>query len=294
LEFVRTTATGRQIASVRIDLNARSAPLNLPQRFYPRIAECVSLGRHLGLRAIIESAFLDEALRKRLLQFAWAPESGVLRSALRTIVLASRALNSDVLIDSPAWETVTGVDLAPFDGKRTKAIERIGSVARLLRALGGGGLVIVLDEAETIDQLWNRLSRMGAYQTLGAFCRLDAVWAVFGVTERFDRSVDDDVERGMLSYAPTVEASEFLRTWRARSYRVAASPAVDDQNAPELVRRIVDLYRSAYPGEEVDDTAAARALDGWRRNPSRNPRRLIRALIDALDESRPLPAPALS
>lgn len=94
-----------------------------------------------------------------------------------------------------AADIVLGADLASFDYKRTKTLERIAVLARLLRSIGGSGLVIVLDEAETIDQLWNRFSRTGAYETLGVFCGMEAAWTVFGVTERFHRRVNRDLER---------------------------------------------------------------------------------------------------
>lgn len=288
LEFVRTAAARRRIAHVRVDLNARASPLNYPQRFYPWIAQSVAFGAERGIRSIVERAFVDESRRKALLQFAWAAESGALGAALKSIILASRELHSDVLVDGPGWDVVGGVDLAPFDYKRLKALERIAMLARLLRALGGKGLVIVLDEVETVDQLWNRLSRMGAYQTLGALCRSDATWAVFGVTDRFGRRVQRDLDNGLLVYAPTDDASQFLRTWRASGYRVVAPPAVTDVHAEHLVDCIVGAYRSAYSDAPIDRAEASAVLTAWKRNPSRNPRRLIRTLIDALDARRPL------
>ena len=288
LEFVRTAAARRRIAHVRVDLNARASPLNYPQRFYPWIAESVALCAERGIRAIVEGAFVDESRRKALLQFAWAAESGVLGAALKSIILASRELHSDVLVDGPGWDVVSGVDLAPFDWKRPKALERTAMLARLLRTLGGAGLVIVLDEVETVDQLWNRLSRLGAYQTLGALCRSDATWAVFGVTDRFDRRVQFDLDNRLLIYSQFDEASQFLRTWGAGGYRVVAPPAVTDAHAEQLVDCILVAYRSAYSDAAIDRAEASEVLSAWKRNPSRNPRRLIRALIDTLDARRPL------
>jgi hypothetical protein len=193
-----------------------------------------------------------------------------------------------VLVDHEAWDVVAGTDLAPFDYKRAKALERLAAVAKLLRSVGGAGLVVVLDEAETIDQLWNRLSRMGAYETLGALCRMEAAWAVFGITARFQRSVDRDLANGMLSYAQNADADGFLRAWRDRAYRQLAPPALTDEEAEDLVRRIVRVYDSAYPTIDRGPLYESQILFKWKSNPGRNPRRLIRSVIDALDARREL------
>lgn len=288
LEFVRTAAARRGIAHVRVDLNARANPLNYPQRFYPWIAESVALGSERGIRAIVQWAFVDEYRRKALLQFAWATESGVLGAALKSIILASRELHSDVLVDDPGWKVVCGTDLAPYDWKRPKALERAVLLSRLLRTLGGAGLVIVLDEVETVDQLWNKRSRIGAYQTLGALCQSDATWAVFGVTDRFDLCVQRDLANRVLIYSQSDEASQFLRTWGAGGYRVVAPPVVTDIHAERLVDCILGAYSSAYSDAKIDSAVASAVLGAWKRNPGRNPRRLIRTLIDALDAGRPL------
>lgn len=288
LEFIRAAALARGIAHVRVDLNARGTPLNYPQRFYPWVSNAVCMGDLQGLRAIVQSAFVDPEHRDSLLKFSWATESGVLGAALRSIILASRELGAEALVDHDAWDVVTGADLAPFDHKRGKALGRLVAVAKLLRSIGGRGLVVVLDEAETIDQLWNRLSRMGAYQTLGALCRMDAAWAVFGITARFERTVDRDLANGLLSYCPTVDADAFLRTWRDHGYRQLAPPALTDEAAKDLVRRLVRVYDSAYPIPDIDPLDETRILVKWKSNPARNPRRLIRSVIDALDARRRL------
>jgi hypothetical protein len=288
LEFMRSAALARGVAHVRVDLNARGAPLNYPQRFYPWVADSVYLGGSRGLRAIVQRIFTDSDRRDSLLRFSWASESGLLGMALRSIILASREVGSEVLVDHEAWDVVAGTDLAPFDSKRTKALERLAAVAKLLRSVGGAGLVVVLDEAETIDQLWNRLSRMGAYETLGALCRMDAAWAVFGITVRFQRRVERDLANGLLSYAPTSDAERFLRTWRDHGYRQLVPPALTDEEAEDLVGRIVSVYEAAYPIRERAPLDEIRILIKWKSSPGRNPRRLIRSVIDALDARRGL------
>lgn len=288
LEFIRGAAIGHGIAHVRVDLNARGAPLNYPQRFYPWIVESICLKQARGLRTIVEDAFAHRERRDGLLRYAWAAESGPLGAALRSIVLASREIGDEVLVDHPAWDVVLGADLAPFDHKRTKTLERLAAVARLLRSVGGAGLVIVLDEAETIDQLWNRLSRLGAFETLGAICKMDAAWAVFGVTARFERSVNRDLDHGLLRYAPTEHATSFLRAWRDGAFRQFQPPAMTDAHADSLATRVIEAYSAAYPTGAEHSASGLEALRTWKANPGRNPRRLIRCIIDALDSRRQL------
>jgi hypothetical protein len=179
-----------------------------------------------------------------------------------------------------------GADLPWSDGKRAIALERLSCVARLLRCVGAGGLVTVFDEVETIDQLWNRLSRFAAYDTLASVCTMDACWAVFGVTQRFDQIIRRDLDRGLLDYVSTRAAGDFLRSWRDRNYRCIEPPQLTDDDAAELVRLVRDAYASVYVVGSESEKDADLAFAAWKTNPGRNPRRLIRAIIDALDSKR--------
>ena len=288
LEFIRGAAVCRGIAHVRIDLNARGAPLNYPQRSYPWIAQSLCLLNTRGVRSIVEAAFADPKRRDALLRFAWANESGFLGAALRSIILASCESGNDVLVDDPAWDIVLGADLAPFDGKRTKALDRVAELALLLRSVSGSGLVVVFDEVETIDQLWNRVSRLGAYETLGAFCAMQAAWVVFGVTERFQATINRDLENGLLNYATKICAANCLRSWRDGVFQQIEPPPLTDDHAGELTTRVVHAYHAAYSIGGADGLDMSRVLKLWMTNPGRNPRRLIRTIIDALDARRSL------
>ena len=286
LEFIRATASRRGMAHVRVDLNARDAALNFPQRFYPWFAESVRVGDKSGLRCIIEDSFLDPSKRDALLQFAWASASGTLGGALRAIIMDSRKGGHEYLTDHPSWDTIMGTDLPWADWKRGKALERFGGMALLLRSLGAGGLVAVFDEVETIEQLWNRLSRLAAYETLGTFCTMDAVLAVFSVTGRFDQSVKRDLDRNILYYVSTKPAGEFVKNWRDEKYRIVRPPTLTDANASELEHAVLDTYSAAYPISVEAKDSADEAVALWISNPGRNPRRLIRSIIDALDSKR--------
>jgi BREX system ATP-binding protein BrxC/D len=83
-----------------------------------------------------------------------------------------------------AWTILRGADLSWSDdaSKREKALSRIAALARMCHAIGLKGLVLILDEAETIDQLWNIRSRLSAYHVLGRLFEMESLWCVLGST----------------------------------------------------------------------------------------------------------------
>ena len=288
LEFIRAAAARHGVAHAKVDLNARNAPLNYPQRFYPWVAESLTMGATRGLRRIIEAAFTDETKRNALIKFSWAPASGKLGAALRNIVLQSKNNDDDYLTDDPAWGIVMGTDLPWSDGKRVLALERFAALAQLLRCIRAGGLVLVFDEVETLDQLWNRLSRTAAYETLGTITSMEASWAVFGITRRFDQSIRRDLGYGILNYAPPLLARNFLENWSHERYPIVTPPQLTENDAANLAQLLIELYSAAYPSTRVGKDSASGLVSAWTANPARNQRRLIRSIIDALDDRHSL------
>lgn len=288
LEFVRATAIRKGLACAKIDLNARNAALNHPQRFYPWVAESLTIGGRRGLRSIIEAAFCEELTQRALVQFAWAPTSGKFGTALQKIILRAKIGGNDYLSDDPAWGIVMGTDLPWSDTKRSLALERFAALARFSRCIRAGGLVLLLDEVETLDQLWNRLSRLAAYETLGTICNMEATMAVFGVTRRFNQSIRHDVGYGILNDAPPKPATEFLNRWCRDDFHVIEPPMLTDMHAAQLAQRVIETYLDAYPNCPIEKDSADGAVAAWRINPSRNQRRLTRSIIDALDAKRML------
>lgn len=286
LAYLLAEAARKQIACAKVSLNARTAALNYPQRFYPAIAESVRLWSIRGMRNIVERAIAQEPTRHLLQRFAHSNGAGVLGPPLRALLARFVLSHGCDFDDELAWNILLGADLAWADTKRVKALERIGTLARLLRAIGGHGLVAVLDEAETIDQLWNRLSRMGAYQTLGSFCSQDNAFFVFGITKRFEQRIALDLQQGLLSYGPTKEAARFLEAWRVGQYAIEEPPHFDLRSARRLAELILETYSVAYANAVGRPETIQTAIASWHANPSRNPRRLVRALIDSLDENR--------
>jgi hypothetical protein len=169
------------------------------------------------------------------------------------------------------------------------ALERLQFLADLFNAAGLGGLVLILDEAETIDQLWNIRSRAVAYQVMWRLGTMRNVWCLFGVTERFQATVmSDRSNEPTLSWSSRLDeaASSYLRTWATGKSRVVEAPQIDGANATELARNVATLYNRAYGVPPGPDRIAAEALRQWRSNPGRNPRRLIRLVIHHCDMAR--------
>jgi P-loop Domain of unknown function (DUF2791) len=289
LSYIRATSLARGLASSKVDLNARSAPLNHPQRFYTQIMANIGAGNGRGLRQLMGSILNDPTKRNRVLEFAESGQAADLRWPLS--YMCGLSANDETLDfgDEPAWKALLGADLgwADYTYKRDKAVARVGAVSRMLRLLGMGGLVLLFDEAETIDQLWNVRSRLSAYAVLGDLCHMDAVCCVFGITERFAATVRDDLNRGMLNYTSApVNAQWFLRAWRDERFCVIEPPAIEISDAAKLADALLDLYRNAYPDHRIDRRALAPCIVEWARNPVRNPRRLIRMVVNKLDQGR--------
>jgi hypothetical protein len=160
--------------------------------------------------------------------------------------------------------------------------------------MGLKGLVLILDEAETIDQLWNIRSRLSAYTVLGRLFQMEFLWCVLGSTLRFDRTIQADLSNDVLANAVvSPDAKSFLHGWKREQYHIIEPPVINRQGARELAMAVTSLYQLAY--RLASDNVAALGelcVEDWMRNPIRNPRRLIRLLVHRLDVTRGLDGPA--
>jgi len=296
LSYVQATAAGRDFATAIVGLNARSAALSHPQRFFPVLAESIRARASTGLRGLILDSLYDDGMRESLKRLAASSVCGDLQWAVASLCLNFESGERLQLGNHPAWRSVYGADLCWSDhaSKREKAVSRIAAVAGLCRAVGLGGLVLVLDETETIDQLWNIRSRMSAYGVLGRLCRMPATWCVLATTMRFDRMLERDLVSDFLkSQLVNADAVAFLARWGQGGRNTIQPPAVDERNAYDLATAVCSLYEAAYQEVRGSASIIERCLDEWTGNPGRNPRRLIRLLIDAFDASRVLsPVPS--
>ena len=288
LSFVQASARSLGVPSAMITLDATGFALNYPQRLYAMIAERLILEEHVGLRAIITHLVVDPESRVALQRFAYSSESGDLTYSLNTLCHCAMRGEEALVDEQYAWTVLLGLDLnwANYGYKRRAALTRLAALARMFEAVGVGGIVVLFDEAETIDQLWNIRSRLTAYATIGAMCQRASLWPVFGVTERFDRMVKSDTNRlSWINSSADANASWFLSHWDKGKLEIASPPIVERSMAASVARKVAQLYRDAYQ-VDVDESIVDRALEEWKKNPVRNPRRLIRSVVDGIDRGR--------
>lgn len=290
LSVARTKGMNQGFACARIDLNARGTALSHPQRFLPALVDSIAARGRDGIRDLIYELLEDDSARAHLRDYARTPAAGDLRWPLESLCESYEAGQRLELGNHWGWRALQGVDLSWSDhsSKRNKALSRIGAIASLCCATGLKGLVLLFDEAETLDQLWNVRSRLSAYSVLGRLCRTRNAWCVFGITERFERTLDQDIGYAIADAELNTDSEYFLRMWRDRGFGLVEPPGIDSESARTLVGAIRSLYADAYGIGRIDEAIIERCLDEWRQNPSRNPRRLVRALIHVLDASRPL------
>src|SRR2546427_233791 len=88
LSFVRAAATAKSVPVSLIDLNARSAALNYPQRLYSILVENLQCGGDtLGLRGIMLKWLEDSASRKRLGEAANKAWGWQLSWSIRSLIM---------------------------------------------------------------------------------------------------------------------------------------------------------------------------------------------------------------
>jgi len=291
LAYVRSASDAHGIPNAKVELNARFSALNYPQRFYRGLAETLRLQARSGLQALILALLNDPSKRAKLAAFARSDAARHLKTPLSALVSRSERGEQFELVDDPVWFMLMGGDIAwaDYPYKRNEALERMSVLGRLFAAVGLGGLVLVFDEAETIDQLWNIRSRLSAYDVLGRLCQLPSVWCVFGITERFDRVIQNDLDNNAAALSTVgPDGAWFMRAWSRSQLPTVTPPIVDGTNARDLAKAVVGLYGIAYPNTTVEDRTVHRCVEEWKANPSQNPRRLIRLLIHRLDAMRSL------
>lgn len=289
LSFIRLSAENCGVASAIVDLNARGAALNHPQRFLRSIAETFRAAGFLGLKSVLRNFIEDPRHRSHLLEFAAGTKCiGDLSWALSDICRRFGDLSSVDIGEHPLWQLLHGVDLSWSDSpvKRYKAIERISTVAQICRVLGLRGLVLTFDEAETIDQLWTVKSRIAGYDVLERLIELDGLWIVIATTSRFDGIVDSDAKRQADIAEEAMKGAKFLDRWRNSVYQKLDPPLIGRQEALQLADAILDIYQNAYGGLKTGPLIARRCIAEWTQTSNQNPRRLIRSIVHSLDVAR--------
>lgn len=292
LAYMQSTALEGGIPVAALASNARTSALNYPQRMYAQLAAGFRQGNCVGLRDFLITKASDPRFRSDFLT-AIGRSNSSLAVALRHLLqqFTGNVQNLLSMSDSFAWAIALGADIAWADYayKKEQALARLEELSGICRRAGMHGLVILLDELETIDQLWNVRSRIGAYAVLGRLCRNPNILPVFAITERFDRVVDSDIDRGVASTDGIAsDARWFLAGWKRREWPQLVPPSFSLESATGILDRISSLYVSAYDSPALTVAQKTWCMTQWERNAGRNPRQLIRLAVDALDRLRPL------
>ncbi|MES0171906.1 ATP-binding protein [Mesorhizobium sp. M0006] len=270
-------------------VNARTCPPNYPQRIFPVMARSITHQKDFGIRSVVRSLVADdERAALALTKVGEGPQKEIWQAASTLRDLWQRG-ETALFGTSSAWRILLGNDIAnSMTGhNRTKAMHRLHWMTSFLRSLGAGGTVLLFDELETIEQLWNRRSRASAYEVLGRLLAAPGTWCVFGITQRFQRVVNEDARSDMFTHAFSA-GKHFLSPWRNGEPELVAPPAIGNEEARALARIVEDLYRNAYPDTASCTDDCQSAVANWSLNAARNPRRLVRSIIDTCDRARPL------
>jgi hypothetical protein len=285
LALIRQVSLDEGYAVAYLNLNGRSAAVNHPQRFYHLIASRLrTSSAGPGLATIIDAVIRDRASRASL--ETWLDEARY-RSELAGSI-AALLEDWDDPKDAPAyaWSVVVGSDLvwADYAYKREKALRRIADLGEFLSACGAGGLVLQLDELETMDQLWNVRSRIGAYSVLGHLTRMNCVLPILAITDRFAQLIDGDLKSRSLLADASLPGSvrTFLQRWQHAAFPILRPATMNSDLAATLLERVIRLYQETYTSSaaEVDRTGL---MNEWSRSPWRSPRTLVRRALHELD-----------
>lgn len=289
IRLIRVLALQSEFATMEAVLNARTCPPNYPQRMFPILARNMAFGDDHGIRSVLPSLLGDDKKAGIALATTGDKAHADISQAASTLRALSSRGETALMRTSTAWRILTGTDIAHSDYsyRRTKALLRLHWTTAFVRSLGAKGTVLLFDELETIDQLWNRLSRAKAYEALGGFLDAPGTWCVFGITERFLRVVREDA-RSDLYWRSSPQGRRFLSMWREGEEELVAPPSIGDEEARRLALIVESMYRSAYPDTGDCGRDVRSAVADWSRNAARNPRRLVRAIVDSCDRARPL------
>ena len=171
-----------------------------------------------------------------------------------------------------------------------EAMDYLRGVLEIVKAAGYKGLVIVIDEAETILRMRQDVrgkSLNGIRQIIDAAAQFPGLfWLFTGTPEFFD------TRRGVAGLAPLHERIQFLRHGESASLRqpqLALTP-FDETRLREVALRLRELYPGSDPHRvegkvtrAVIDALVAKVTEGFRGDVGVVPRQFLRRLVDLMD-----------
>lgn len=171
-----------------------------------------------------------------------------------------------------------------------EAMDYLRGVLEIVKAAGYKGLVIVIDEAETILRMRQDVrgkSLNGIRQIIDAAAQFPGLfWLFTGTPEFFD------TRRGVAGLTPLHERIQFLRHGESASLRqpqLALTP-FDETRLREVALRLRELYPASDPHRveakvtrDVIDALVAKVTEGFRGDVGVVPRQFLRRLVDLMD-----------
>jgi len=305
LMLLRDLALDQGYATCWLTADGHESALNHPQRFFASLLSTLETPRgDSGYSALIarmlatpeeHGAFIDAVLLalqgSSNIELAIRYHVGNLRDTSDGSGGGESAhLTADAVASLLSGETLTG--LGNLENYRRSAYRLLGAAERVVAAAGCRGLVIIVDEVESIfTKLWNIRSRLGAYRVLSALCMGmgDAtVKVAMAVTPDASRAFTSEITHALQLVPSTAHEplGWFCGAILSRTIPVLRCHSLTAAELGELLSRIKNLYCETYPGTSVGSssewTAVVRSI--LRRNPS--VRIAVRDAIDALDRNR--------
>jgi len=275
----------------------RGALADVVDRWIARVEEALIAGGEDG-----EGPGFDEAVARRLAEEVASRTAGKapedLARVLRTIFELKQAgelSEAGALLSwlSGSENVAAGVKKAAGikgDIGSREAMDYLRGVLEIVKAAGYKGLVIVIDEAETILRMRQDVrgkSLNGIRQIIDAAAQFPGLfWLFTGTPELFD------TRRGVAGLAPLHERIQFLKHGESASLRqpqLALSP-FDKARLEEVALRLRELYPATDPHRieakvtrEVIDALVAKVTEGFRGDVGVVPRQFLRRLVDLMD-----------
>ena len=284
-------ASGYDACSVTLD-SAQSA-LNHPQRFLHGLLETMRLGNsQRGYSNILTSLLEDPKATEKLAEVAggcfdtntWL--DGEIR--WRFDSLPSAGSDDAVLRRDELVRALNGERLIAATGSRAAAYRLLTFAIRAVRIAGGAGLVVTLDEVESIfTKLPGRLSQRGAYRVLAALlCGIEdsSLRVVLGVTpDAWEWLVQDLPFAHNQTSCLTIEPIDQLAEYATGVPTYVCHP-ISKKEMARILDRIRELHRSLYGAIEDEDSWQRQRQAATER---RGPVRLaIRYAVNFLDAQR--------
>lgn len=313
LDIAESLALADGFAVARLTIDPTEKAIQNPARVWGAIAGCVEFRGERGLEALLERLVESDAHA--------TPDGERFSAVLSPCLWAMRSEDRALIEDSLDHVHARDVDLERYRARlrlfgwygpkavylpdyRTMGrvyVHLIGALASWVRDLGGAGLLLLLDEVERVEALsWEDQEWALDFQRHLAAVTLPASAHAFDPAQLYlgghahhrefpGRFEEDQPLVSITSMTPLVTTvKRFERVVRGGDHALHLD-ALQDRHTAELVSRVADVYRAAFPGyaprEGVQQDAVAALLE-MRAMGEDSVRRAVRRIVAHLDADR--------